>query len=114
MAFKNYYQFNEALETKEEFEKQYTHYIAKDIPGKEKLTGLPVIIKDGFGRNIKNPSKIQNKFSMDSKRFQNEIQVREPDSYHSHNRIFHMSDEDVEKYFKVITSTYRSSKKYGL
>jgi hypothetical protein len=104
--FKDYEQFlNENDTHKEEFEKECTHYISKDIPGKEKYTGHLVQIKDDFGRG--NPR---------AKAFENKIIVRDSGSTTHHNLViqFNMSDEDVEKYFKPITQSYLASKKYGL
>ena len=105
--FKNYNQFiGEKLKTKEEFEAKCTHYIWKDIPHKEKYTGQLVQILDSFGRGRPNiPSNYENK-----------ILVRDPrsDEYRVTVTEFNMSDEDVKKYCKPITSTYINSKKFGL
>lgn len=97
---------NEKLETKEEFEEKCTHYIWKDIPRKEQYTGHLVQISDYFGRGN---SRI-------SKDYQNKILWRDPRSneYNASVLQFNMSDEDVKKYFRPITSTYLNSKKFGL
>jgi hypothetical protein len=97
---------NEKLETKEEFEEKCTHYIWKDIPRKEKYTGHLVQISDDFGRGRPNIPKD----------YENKVIVRDPRSneYNTSVTQFNMSDEDVKKYFKPITSTYLNSKKFGL
>ena len=108
MGFKNYNQFlNEKMETKKEFEEKCTHYISKDVPRYEKYTGQLAQISDYFGKGKSNP---------DLKNYQNKIIVRDPRSneYNTLVSQFNMSDEDVEKYFKPITSSYLASKKYGL
>ena len=98
---------NEKLETKEEFEEKCTHYVFKDIPHKEKFTGHLVQILDYFGKGKPSPPL---------KDYQNKILWRDPRSneYNATVLQFNMSDEDVKKYFRPITSTYLNSKKFGL
>jgi hypothetical protein len=105
--FKNYDEFlSEKLETKEDFEEKCTHYVWKDIPRKEQYTGHLVQISDDFGRDRPNIPKD----------YENKILVRDPRSNEYNTKVtqFNMSDEDVKKYFKPITSTYLNSKKFGL
>ena len=109
--FLNYFQFFESQilenlneETEEEFEKECTHYVAIDIPGKEKYTGKMVKVKDGFGKN--NPR---------AKGYENEVTVMLfSSSHHTSKNSFYMTDEDLKKYLKPVTQGYRSVKKYGL
>ena len=87
-----------------------THYVYKDLPSHPNSKDLLASIAPGWGKKSAHPK------GHSSHDFDNEIKIRDPKSTANLSTTWqiYMSDEDIKKYFRVITPTYLSAKKFGI